>query len=379
MPKYTAVKSGTNEAGLISALKILLNATNSYPRDPLKVDDTIDKKTFDRAYATSTLYGYGDSANTVSTKTFVNLTKKLRGVLITDQTAMATLPEWLTRIVRAADGNGLTATNFKMDQFLEMYKENFRAYMPTGNAWEENFRRFINFIFADTRVTDRRVASYIAATAMHEGRAAADKWKATWNPVSETGGEGKTYGQLETVVDWDNTPIDATGSRAAAIADAAEIKRMAGKLVKVHDAAKRKDFFYPRSSSIQRRYYGRGYVQITFQANYRAMDEAFSLNNQLLVDPDLAARDPQLSYNISSYGIVNGSFSGKKRRVVGQGYTGGYKIADYVNDTRTDYFNAREIVNGDKNKIEKGNTKSNGQLVAGYCETFQAMFDAALS
>ena len=135
---------------------------------------------------------------------------------------------------------------------------------------------------------------------MHEGRAAADKWKATWNPVSESGGEGKTYGQLETVVDWDNVPIDVNGSRISAITDANELKRLAGKLIAVHDAAKRKDVFYPKSSSIQRRYYGRGYVQITFQANYRAMDEAFNLGNKLLADPELAARDAQLSYNISS-------------------------------------------------------------------------------
>ena len=379
MPDYKITKAGTNSAGLISGLKFLLNAANTNPKDPLTVDETLDKTTLARASAISTLYGYGDTLNTISTKTLVNLVKKFQAVLVADAAIMAVLPDWMARLARAAVGNGLSSTNFKADQFLAMYKENFNEYIPSGSGWEDNFRRFVGFIFNDTRVTDRRWAAYILATAMHEGRAAADKWKATWNPVSETGGDGKTYGQLETVVDWDHTPLAADGSRLEPVSDPNELKKLKGKLTAVHDAAKRKDFFYLKTATIQRRYYGRGYVQITFQANYRAMDEAFGLLNKLTADPELAVRDAQLSYNISSYGICNGSFSGRKQRIVGRGYIGGYKIADYVNENKTDYFNAREIVNGDKNTTTKGNTKSNGQLLAGYCETFQAMFDAALS
>lgn len=379
MPEYTIVNHGINNPDLVKALKTLLNATNLYPRDVLPIDDTLDRKTLNRALEVSTLYTYGDTYGKVGTRFFVNLTNRVKAVLLSDATVLAALPAWIMKIACGATGNGLSGECFDMEMFLGMYSENFHEYIPAGNDWARNLQRFVNFIFADSRVTDRRVASYIMATAMHEGRAAADKWKATWNPVSETGGEGKDYGQLETVADWDHVPIDANGNRIDPISDSNEIKKLAGKLIAVHDAAKRKDVYYPKSSAIQRRYYGRGYVQITFQANYRAMDEAFKLNNNLLIDPELAARDAQLSYNISSYGICNGSFSGSKRRVIGQGYVGGYKIADYVNDTKTDYFNAREIVNGDKNKVEKGRTKSNGRLVAGYCETFQAMFDATLN
>ena len=379
MPDYKISKAGPNGAGLVSGLKFLLNAANTNPRDPLTVNETLDQTTLTRASAISTLYNYGDSLNTVSTRTLVNLTKKFQTTLVGDPSLMAVLPDWMARLARAAAGTGLSAANFKADQFLAMYKENFSEYMPSGSGWEDNFRRFVNFIFADSRITDRRWAAYLMATAMHEGRAAADKWKATWNPVSETGGDGKTYGQLETVTDWDHVPLGADGNRLVPVTDAGEIKSLRGKLITVHEAAQRKDFFYPKIASIQRRYYGRGYVQITFQANYRAMDEALNLHNQLLADPELAVRDAQVSYNISSYGICRGSFSGNKKHIAGQGYVGGYKIADYVNESKTDYFNAREIVNGDKNTVAKGGTKSNGQLVAGYCETFQAMFDASLS
>lgn len=377
MPRYTAVRRGTNEAGLISALKILLNATNNYPRNPLPINDTIDTATFDRASAVSTLYGYGDSAGTVSTKTFVNLTKRLRGVLLADQTAMTALPEWITHIVRTADGNGLTANNFRMDQFLEMYRENFRIYIPTGNAWEDNFRRFVNFIFADGRITDRRWASYLLATAMHEGRAAADGWKATWNPVSETNGENLDYGNLQTVVDWEGDPIDAQGNEIAEITDRTAIQRDRATLANI--PRRGTNHYYPLAQVLRRRYYGRGYVQITHQENYRGMDEALNLNGELHRNPELAVTNAQVSYNTSSYGLVNGSYRGTKRRVVGQGFIGGHKLADFINDTATDYFNARRIVNGDRDTVARGNTVSNGRMIANYAETFQAMYDACSS
>lgn len=377
MPEYTIVNNGENAAGLVSGLKILLNATNANPRSPLPINDTLDRETLTRALTASTLYNYGDSSGTVSTRTLVNLTKRFRSVLLADPTAMTTLPAWLGRIARAGIGNGISSEHFGTDQFLAMYKENFRIYMPPGNAWEDNFRRFVNFIFADTRITDRRVASYIMATAMHEGRAAADRWKATWNPVSETNGEARDYGALQTVVDWENDPLDAQGNEIAEVTDRAQIQQQGRALINIPKRGRNR--FYPRAQILQKRYYGRGYVQITFQENYRAMDEALGLNNRLLCDPELAVTDAQVSYNSSSYGIVNGSFSGPKRRVAGRGFVDGYKIADYVNATQTDYFNAREIVNGDKNRVETGSTISNGRKVANYCETFQAMFDAALA
>lgn len=75
---------------------------------------------------------------------------------------------------------------------------------------------------------------------------------------------------------------------------------------------------------------GRGYVQITGRANY----ERFSrlLNVDLLTTPDLAL-DPLISYRIMALGMRGGLFTGKK-------------LADYINATRTDYVNARRVING---------------------------------
>jgi hypothetical protein len=203
------------------------------------------------------------------------------------------------------------------------------------------------------------------ATAMHEGRAAADKWKATWNPVKETGGENQWYGKPETVVDWKGKPLDASGNRIAPVKDPNELKKMGGNLVTI-DGSK-----YPKDKVIQRRYYGRGYAQITSQDNYRAMDEALNLNGALhAADPDLAARDAEVAYKIMSYGMRKGSYLGKKAHVAGQGYVGGHKLADFFNDNRTDYVSARDIINAGRD---------DATLIAGYALTFEAMLEASAS
>lgn len=70
-------------------------------------------------------------------------------------------------------------------------------------------------------------------------------------------------------------------------------------------------------------YYGRGYVQITWEKNY----EKFGIAD----DPDRAL-EPETAYEIVSRGMAEGLFTGKK-------------LSDFING-KTDYFNARKIVNG---------------------------------
>lgn len=147
----------------------------------------------------------------------------------------------------------------------------------------------VSAISADTRITDNRWAAYILATTRHE---CAGKWK----PIEEFGkGAGKPYGVL----------------------------------VNGHV------------------YYGRGYVQLTWQGNYRLM--GLRLNVDLVDNPELALV-PDTAYKIMSYGMVNGSFTG-------------VSLSKYINDSGCDYFNARKIING----------LDQAQKIADYATLFESL------
>ncbi len=77
-------------------------------------------------------------------------------------------------------------------------------------------------------------------------------------------------------------------------------------------------------------YLGRGYVQITHNFNYSKLGTALSI--PLLANPELALEEEN-AFKIMEYGMVNGSFTGKK-------------LSNYFNDDGYDFLNARKIING---------------------------------
>jgi len=79
-------------------------------------------------------------------------------------------------------------------------------------------------------------------------------------------------------------------------------------------------------------WYGRGYVQLTWEENYRYQDEKLGLRGALIQNPDLAL-DPEVAKKVIIFGMYDGDFTGKK-------------LGDYFTDTKTDWYNARRIVNG---------------------------------
>lgn len=92
-------------------------------------------------------------------------------------------------------------------------------------------------------------------------------------------------------------------------------------------------------------YAGKGYVQITWKNNYKKLGDVFGVD--LVANPELAL-DPQLSLSICLYGFDNGSFTYKD-------------IHSYINEEKTDYFNARRVING----VDKA------ELIKGYAEKFE--------
>lgn len=86
-------------------------------------------------------------------------------------------------------------------------------------------------------------------------------------------------------------------------------------------------------------YYGRGFVQLTWKYNYKGMGRR--LNIDLVNNPDLAL-DMEVSTQIIFEGMIDGLFTGKK-------------LSDYFNAEKTDWINARRIINGtDKAELISG-------------------------
>lgn len=155
----------------------------------------------------------------------------------------------------------------------------------------------------DTQITDLRWLAYMLATVKHE---CADRWQ----PIEEFGkGQGYKYGKPVTVTD-------------------------------------------PAGKQYTNVYYGRGYVQLTWDYNYRSMGQ--KLGNRLLYEPSLAL-DPEVAYQIMSLGMRQGSFTG-----VG--------LSKYINADKCDYVNARRIING----------TDQAQKIAGYAQKFESILRASV-
>jgi predicted chitinase len=77
-------------------------------------------------------------------------------------------------------------------------------------------------------------------------------------------------------------------------------------------------------------YYGRGFVQLTWESNYRKYGQL--VGKDLVGTPDLAL-DPDVALFVLVHGFKTGGFTG-------------HKLADHVNGQKTDFLNARRCING---------------------------------
>jgi hypothetical protein len=91
-------------------------------------------------------------------------------------------------------------------------------------------------------------------------------------------------------------------------------------------------------------YIGRGYVQLTWDFNYEKFGKLLKID--LPGNPDLAL-EPETSWKILEIGMSKGLYTGKK-------------LGDYVNEDKTDYRNARRVING----------LDRADLIAGYAKAF---------
>jgi hypothetical protein len=113
---------------------------------------------------------------------------------------------------------------------------------------------------------------------------------------------------------------------------------------------------YGKAGKYGQAQYGRGLVQLTWDANYEWADKALGLNGSLLKDFDRAL-EPEIATAILVKGMETGAFTGKK-------------LSDYIVDRGTvqGFTGARRIING----------TDRAAMIAGYAEQFQAALDAGM-
>lgn len=93
-------------------------------------------------------------------------------------------------------------------------------------------------------------------------------------------------------------------------------------------------------------WYGRGFVQLTWEKNYIYAGEQLGMD--LTTDPD-SVMDPNVSAEILVRGSRDGWFTGKK-------------LSDYITLQKSDFKNARRIINA----MDKAD------LIAGYAKDYDA-------
>lgn len=195
--------------------------------------------------------------------------------------------------------NPITVTNLYASQ-----------YKPLSSEDKAGLNSILKTAKKDKDVTNIRELAYMLATTKHETAH-------TFRAISEYGkGSGRSYGK-EIEVSYTN-------------------------------AAK-------KTTTYKNKYYGRGYVQLTWGYNYQRIDEklgngsypnknktkaadynkGFTISKpeqSIYLHPDKALNDEN-AYIAMVYGMQKGIFTGKK-------------ISNYISGVKTDYYNARRVING---------------------------------
>ncbi len=185
----------------------------------------------------------------------------------------------------------------KSDRLTTLFQKQFSALKP---ASQTGLSKLCTLILKDQEITDLRWIAYMLATTKLETAH-------TMLPIEEYGkGKTKPYGKEVTVTDKNGLAHKNT-------------------------------------------YYGRGYVQLTWDHNYKKMSKNLQMGEDLYIQPEKALEE-STAYKIMSYGMRHGSFTSRS-------------LSRYISGNFCDYMNARRIING----------TNEAQKIAGYATAIEIL------
>ena len=245
----------------------------------------------------------------------------IKGLLIDAKSTTHTTP---SRLIREAIPCPLGARSIKATNTISLYQKQYKTLLP---ADKEGLKHILETAKKDVDITLISELAYMLATIKHETAH-------TFRSIAEYGkGNGYKYG----------TEVEVT-----------------------HTDANKK------STTYKNKYYGRGYVQLTWGYNYQRIDEklgfgtypnknkiqaseynkGFTIHQptkSIYLNPNKAL-EKENAYIAMVYGMQKGIFTGKK-------------IGSYINKIKTDYVNARRVING----------TDKAQAIANYATTFELL------
>jgi predicted chitinase len=223
-----------------------------------------------------------------TTTTPVAATTTVASVASTAQAATTVTPTATETIVR----------RINRQKFFAGYKAAFRG-LTQGQV--SGLESLLSSLERDKELPYITYMAYMLATLKHE---TAD----TFQPITEYGGQSY-FSKYDPVL------ADTATRRATA---------------RANGNTKKGDGY---------KYRGRGFVQITWKNNYKRLGDAIGYD---LVNYPEKALDPVVAYQVMSYGMRKGIFTGKK-------------LADYMSANKADYREARRIINA----LDKADTIKN--------------------
>ncbi len=120
---------------------------------------------------------------------------------------------------------------------------------------------------------------------------------------------------------------------------------------------------YWRPNASGQAYFGRGRVQLTHEVNYSKQGTKHGL--PLVERPELML-ESATDMLVGWHGMLDGDFRPP------------HSLVRYFNDRVDDPVNAREIINADKKRVPKGQTRTLGEIIAGYHRNFLGAIEGSL-